>query len=271
MTFSAVTAPQRQPPVSAMAESSFADSPARRSCREQRGAHIRWPGIKLASLATISPEMMNAAPRTAETRGPCGSTFSANTISVSRSIHATLMIPAAIKTAKSAQQQPRQKSPCLGSVDGFDQDEAAGKCDERGIILCGLLATERDALEALELADGLLDPAPSLVEDAREEDGSGFDVAPIRDHRADAALACCLPVRLGIVALVGQRGARGDVRANIEQDLELLAVADFAAGQVNRERLAVEVGLQVDLGRKATARAAESLLVLPPLAPAAET
>ena len=37
------------------------------------------------------------------------------------------------------------------------------------------------------------------------------------------------------------------------------------------ERQAVEVGLDVDLGREAAARAAERLLVLPPLAPAAET
>jgi hypothetical protein len=28
----------------------------------------------------------------------------------------------------------------LGPVDGFDQDESAGKCDERCVILCGLLA-----------------------------------------------------------------------------------------------------------------------------------
>jgi hypothetical protein len=40
---------------------------------------------------------------------------------------------------------------------------------------------------------------------------------------------------------------------------------------VEGERQAVEIDLEVDLGREAAARAAERLVVLPPLAPAAET
>jgi hypothetical protein len=48
-------------------------------------------------------------------------------------------------------------------VDGFDQDEAAGKRDESGVILRGLLASKGDAFEALQFADRLLDPRPSLV------------------------------------------------------------------------------------------------------------
>lgn len=43
------------------------------------------------------------------------------------------------------------------------------------------------------------------------------------------------------------------------------------ASQLEGEEVAVEVGLQMDLGGEATARAAERLTVLPPLAPAAET
>ena len=39
----------------------------------------------------------------------------------------------------------------LGRVDGFDQDEAESKCDERALILRRLLASERDTLEALDL------------------------------------------------------------------------------------------------------------------------
>ncbi|MGK9051530.1 hypothetical protein [Neorhizobium petrolearium] len=48
-------------------------------------------------------------------------------------------------------------------------------------------------------------------------------------------------------------------------------VAFFAAGQVEGDRMAVEVGLQVDFGGEAAARAAEPLAVLSPFAPAAET
>jgi hypothetical protein len=40
---------------------------------------------------------------------------------------------------------------------------------------------------------------------------------------------------------------------------------------VEGQRLSIEVNLEVDLGREAPARAAQRLIVLPPLAPAAET
>ena len=43
------------------------------------------------------------------------------------------------------------------------------------------------------------------------------------------------------------------------------------AGQVEVERVAVEIGLEVDFGREAAARTAEGLMLLPPFAPAAET
>jgi hypothetical protein len=49
------------------------------------------------------------------------------------------------------------------------------------------------------------------------------------------------------------------------------AVAGLAAGQVDVEWAAIEIGLEVDLGREAAARAAEGLALLPPFAPAAET
>jgi len=42
-------------------------------------------------------------------------------------------------------------------MDGFDQDEGAGECEERGIVSCGLLATLGDAFEVLDLAHHLLD------------------------------------------------------------------------------------------------------------------
>jgi hypothetical protein len=56
-------------------------------------------------------------------------------------------------------------------VDGFDQDERAGEGDEGGVVFCGLLAAERDALEALELADGLLDAGAAADAGAMRESG----------------------------------------------------------------------------------------------------
>ena len=60
--------------------------------------------------------------------------------------------------------QQKRRQNALGRVDGFDQDKAASKRDERAVILRRLLASKRDTLEALELADRLFDACPRLVE-----------------------------------------------------------------------------------------------------------
>ncbi len=57
----------------------------------------------------------------------------------------------------------------LGRVDGFDRDEAECQGYEGSVVLRGLLASECDAFEALEFADGLLDACPRLVEYFRKE------------------------------------------------------------------------------------------------------
>src|SRR5918994_1521242 len=57
----------------------------------------------------------------------------------------------------------------LGGVDGFDEDEPEGEGNNGPIVLGGLLAAERHALEALELAHELLDAGTSPVECSREE------------------------------------------------------------------------------------------------------
>ena len=51
----------------------------------------------------------------------------------------------------------------LARVDGFDQDKAESKHDERAVILRRLLTSKCDTLEALELADRLFDACPRLV------------------------------------------------------------------------------------------------------------
>ena len=57
----------------------------------------------------------------------------------------------------------------LGRVHGFDRDEAECQGYEGSVVLRGLLASECDAFEALEFADGLLDACPRLVEYFRKE------------------------------------------------------------------------------------------------------
>src|SRR4029079_13922611 len=57
----------------------------------------------------------------------------------------------------------------LGRVDGFDDDEAQSKGDEGSEVLVRFLATERNALEALELADEVFDAGAGAIERLREE------------------------------------------------------------------------------------------------------
>ncbi len=74
-----------------------------------------------------------------------------------------------------------------------------------------------------------------------------------------------------VVSFVAHRSARRDVGPKVEQNLERRAVARLTLREVERERPSIEINLEVDLGREAPARAAQRLILLPPLAPAAET
>ena len=61
------------------------------------------------------------------------------------------------------------ESNSLGRVDGFDDDEAKSKGDERPVVLDRFLAAERNSLEALELAHKLLDTGAGPIERFWEE------------------------------------------------------------------------------------------------------
>jgi hypothetical protein len=113
-------------------------------------------------------------------------------------------------------------------VDGFYQDEAAGEGGEGGVVHGCFFAAESDPLEALQLADGLLDASAGLVDLLREEGRSAARSGAAGDDGADAARSGRLPVAFRIIALIGQGGAR-DVWADVEEDLEVPAVAGLSA------------------------------------------
>jgi Domain of unknown function (DUF4202) len=73
------------------------------------------------------------------------------------------------KTWRKMSSQGHAAAESLGRVDGFDDDEAQSECDEGCKVLVRFLATERNALEALELADQLLDTGAGSIECLREE------------------------------------------------------------------------------------------------------
>src|SRR5215213_8988585 len=156
-----------------------------------------------------------------------------------------------------------QQPSWLGRVDGFDDDEAKSECDEGSEVLVRFLAAERNALEALELADEVFDAGAGAVERLREESRPVLGRCLERDHRADATLPRRHAVALAVVAFVTHRSPRRDVRPEVKQDRERRAVARLTLREVDRERSPLEVNLEVDLGREAPARAAQGLIVLP--------
>ena len=65
--------------------------------------------------------------------------------------------------------QERSVALALGGVDGFDEDKSEGEGNKGAVVLGRLLAAERHALEALELAHKLLDAGAGSIERFREE------------------------------------------------------------------------------------------------------
>ena len=117
----------------------------------------------------------------------------------------------------------------------------------------GFLASHGDAFEPLQLADCLFDACAKFVEAPWKKASSLLGVFATRDDRRYAARECRRPVGLAVISLVRYRDARADVGADVERRLELCAVAGLAPGQVEVERVALEVGLEVDFGRETAA------------------
>jgi hypothetical protein len=82
----------------------------------------------------------------------------------------------------------------LGPVDGFNQDEGAGKGDECAVAVLGFVTTHGNPLEALQLADGLLDSGTRLVEQSGKELRLVLGVLAIRNNRNDAAATASCPI-----------------------------------------------------------------------------
>ena len=156
-------------------------------------------------------------------------------------------------------------------MDGFNQHQPACKTDDGGVADVGLFAAHGDAFEPLELADSLFDARPESIETLWKEAASLLGVFATRDDQGDATCKRGAAICVAVISLIGHCDARAYVRADVERCLELRAVARLASGQVEVERTAVEIGLEVDFGREAATRAAEGLILLPPFAPAAET
>lgn len=106
----------------------------------------------------------------------------------------------------------------------------------------------------------------------------GVDVVVDRDlnlssasHRDDRDAAVRLGVltdAVGIVSFVGDENL-GVRRVGVHHEIVALVVRDFPAGDLRRDREPLGVGAEMDFGREATFRAAKTLSLSPPFAPAA--
>jgi hypothetical protein len=138
-------------------------------------------------------------------------------------------------------------------VDGFDKHEATGEADECGEGGIGFVAAQGDTLETLELSHCLLDPRAQFVKRLWEETAALLRVRLAWNDRCDPTHPGCRSVGTAVVPLVGDRKAWSDVRPKIKGNFELRYVVHLTTGQMEIEWIAIEVGLEMDLGREAAA------------------
>ena len=112
-------------------------------------------------------------------------------------------------------------------------------------------AVQCDALEAVELAHGLLDASAAPVEGACEVLGGRSGVGLVRDDRDSTASSGGGSVSAAVVALVGDHGAGRAIRAKVEQGLEHRRVGLLAACDLEGDRMAVEIGRHARSGTEA--------------------
>ena len=148
----------------------------------------------------------------------------------------------------------------LGSVDEVpDPQSGGGDEDEADEAVGGLVVAGGQSAAVLELGEAPLDEVSQGVEVA-VDDGLGLAIALGRDDGGDAAIAQVGEDGVSVVALVAQQHL--GLRAGLGHDRRVaLDVGDLAAGEDHRDGQTQAVGLQMDLGREATARAAKIFIL----------
>ena len=142
-----------------------------------------------------------------------------------------------------------------------------GDVDEAQEAFGGLVVTGGDAAGVFQLVEAALDEVPKAVERAVHGDAHLAGLAH-RDHRHDIARLHGFSNLVRVIATVGEQDA-GLGQVVSHDQIEADVVRCLARRDVRSHGQACAVDAEVDLGRKATARAAKTLSRSPPLAPAA--
>lgn len=129
------------------------------------------------------------------------------------------------------------------------------------IISCG------EASRAFEAVDAALDSISDGVDEVVDDDRL-LAVLAAWDDSFGAARSCVISNGVGIITAVGDHDLRiGAVGGHDE--VVAFVIRDFPAGDFRRDGEAFAVGAEVDFGGEAAFRAAKTLFLSPPFAPAA--
>src|SRR3954468_18538048 len=139
--------------------------------------------------------------------------------------------------------------------------------DHGEVVGRALLVAGGDAAELLQAVDQALDEIATPVRSTVEVRLPAL-VALARDHRPDVTPAQAEPCGRAAVALVARRPLRPQTgsastgatdRALVQQRLKRNLLVSLATGEHRRDRSAVALGPQVQLGREAALAAAQRL------------
>jgi len=139
--------------------------------------------------------------------------------------------------------------------------------DEGEIAGAGLVVSSGEASSILELVDAPFDPVAEGIDEVVDGDLEFAAAAHGNDGNAASRLDAGAHA-IGVVAFVADKHLRIG-RFGVHHEVIALVVRDFAAGDFRREREPLGVGPEVDFRGEAALRAAETLFLSPPFAPAA--
>src|SRR3954467_12849664 len=137
--------------------------------------------------------------------------------------------------------------------------------DGGGVAGVGLVVASGDGPELFQLGEGVLDEGAPAVHLAVEADG-GLAVGLGRDHRGGAAIVKLRSEPVGVERFVAKQSAEDDT---LGQRLHADAVVALTGQQDEAHQSAEGVDQGDNLGGQPAARAANGLILSPPLAPLA--
>lgn len=139
--------------------------------------------------------------------------------------------------------------------------------DEAEIARGGFVVSGCQATRVLELVEAALDAVSEGV-DVAVDRGLDLSSATHRNDRDATFRLGVLADAVCVIALIGDENLRV-WRVCVHHEVVALVVRDFPAGDLRRDREPFGVGTEMNFGREATFRAAETLSLSPPFAPAA--